>query len=420
MKMVVTGATGYIGERLVSLAMSLGYEVVAASRKPMRKPIDWIPFDFTSKTLTSFPDGVNVVFHLAATTTTTIDPQVEISAASNLVRAAEQASAKFVFVSSQTACENAPTAYGRTKWQIEQIVLAGGGLVVRPGQVYGGAERGLFGVLVSVVRKLYIFPAFLPSPKIQPIHVDDLVLALLHCAESSRFSSSVFCVGAPLPISFTEFLRTIAIGRIRRFRLPIPIPVALITLTGFLIGRRLRGKLGIDRLTSLFNLPTMDTKYDIQALGVSLRSISSGISPSGDDRRRRLLRESSALLTYILRVKPTSALMRRYVRCIERVRNGQPLLLPNFMFYFPSTIAMLDESRVYSSAVSMELAWRLNMSVILSEASVQGATRFLSIGKTSGFLNSILNMTYALVLELSWRLLRLVLRHFLFRLGRLG
>jgi len=36
------------------------------------------------------------------------------------------------------------------------------------------SKRGLFGTLVKVVRRLPLLPTFLPAPKIQPIHVDDL------------------------------------------------------------------------------------------------------------------------------------------------------------------------------------------------------------------------------------------------------
>lgn len=411
MKVVVTGATGYIGERLVRHAVSLGCEVVVASRLATCAKTPMIYFDLTDAAEIRLPDGIDVVFHLAATTQlSAINPDMEIGAARRLIKATEQAGAKFIFVSSQTACENAPTAYGRTKWQIERLVLASDGWVVRPGQVYGGSERGLFGQLVAVVRGLPIIPAFLPAPKIQPVHVDDLVVALLNCATTNNVPSSVLCIGANLPITFTYFLRMIALVRVRRFRLPIPVPVVLVRLVGFCIGTRLRAKLGLDRLTSLFDLPSMETKCDMQQLGMSLRSLASGMARSGDDRRRKLIREGQALLTYVLRSRPNSNLVRRYVRCIESIRGGQPQHLSDFVLSLPSAIAFIDSPAILSTPSGAELVWRLNASVVLAEASVQGARRFLAIGETSGFVSSIVNMFCAVALELWWRVLSLVVK----------
>lgn len=408
MKFVITGATGYIGERLVRHALLQGHEVIAASRRPASTQLGWIPFDLSSASEVRLPDGIDAVFHLAATTAScAIDPDMEVATARRLIKAAGQAGGKVVFVSSQTAREDAPTAYGRTKWQIERLVLAAGGWVVRPGQVYGGPERALFGTLVSAVRGLLFIPAFLPAPKVQPVHVDDLVVALLHCIESNNVPSSVLGVGATVPVSFADFLRTIARVRVRRFRLPIPVPVALVRLAGLVIGGRMRNKLGLDRLTSLFDLPAMDTKRDLQLLSISLRSLSSGMTRSGDSRRRSLIHEGQALMAYILKARPTSVLVRRYVRCIESIRGGQPLYLPEFMLRFPVAIALLDESTMQSALSGTEFAWRLNVSVVLAEASIQGARRFLAIGETSGFITGLVHMAYAVALELCWRILRL-------------
>lgn len=409
MKFVVTGATGYIGERLVRHIMSLGHEVVAASRRAPSAQIEWIPFDFANASDLNLPKGVDAVFHLAAaTTSSTTELDTELVAAQFLIKAAVQAGARIIFVSSQTAREDAPTAYGRTKWQIERLILAAGGWVVRPGQVYGGVERALFGTLVSAVRSLPVIPAFLPAPMIYPIHVDDLVAALLQCAELNIIPSSVLCIGAITPVSFTDFLRSIARVRVRRFRLPIPIPVAIVRLVGVAIGGRLRAKSGLDRLTSLFDLPAMESERDMALLGVLTRPLVSGMTRSGDDRRRNLIREGQALLAYVLKAKASPTLVRRYVRCIESAREGQPIHLPEFTLRTPFSIALLDDSTALSTASGAEFYWRIHAAVVLAEASVHGARRFLAIGEASGFLTSLARVASAIALELWWRALRLV------------
>lgn len=420
MKFVVTGATGYIGERLILKALSLGHEVISASRCRPATDIEWLPYDLFNDAIVRLPDGTDAVFHLAASTTpNAINSEMELDATKRLIKAAEKSGAKLIFVSSQTAREDAPTAYGRTKWHMERLVLAAGGWVIRPGQVYGGGERALFGKLVAAVRYLPVLPAFLPSPKVQPIHVDDLAVALLNCAGSADIPPAVFCIGASEPVSFIVFLRAIARSRLRRYRPAVPFPVALVRLTGVLLGRQMREKLGLDRLTSLFDLPAMQTAHDLQLLGVALRPLISGMTRSGNARRKALIREGQALLEYALRSEPTTALVRRYVRSIEFLRDGIPLELPVLLLSMPVTIALLDCSAARSTAEGRELAWRLNAAVVLSEASVQGARRFLGAGEKFGPLTAFSSMTKGITFELLWRMLELIARPLLLRYWRL-
>ena len=107
----------------------------------------------------------------------------------------------------------------------------------------------------------------------------------------------ILCLASSEPVSFTRFLTAIASARVRRQRWLVPVPVILIQAVGRLLGKRLRVRLGFERLNSLFDFPLMDTANDLQRLGLSLRSLHSGMHPSGDDRRRRLILEGKALLT---------------------------------------------------------------------------------------------------------------------------
>jgi nucleoside-diphosphate-sugar epimerase len=411
MKILVTGASGYIGQRLVHLALAQGHTVIAATRRRPDEQIEWIPFDLSSGSETRLPVGTDVVIHLAAATKSGAVPiDRELEAAQRLLKASAHVGARLVFVSSQTARQDAPTAYGRAKFQIEQVVLSAGGWVVRPGLVYGGNERGLFGLLVAVVRAMPVIPAFLPSPKVQPIHVDDLVGALLVCAKSNVIPPSVLSIGAPEPVTFTKFLQSIASGWVRRFRFSLPVPVAIVRLIGAAVGSRLRAKLGLDRLTSLFDLPLMDTERDLRLLGLVLRPLSSGMTCRGADRRRRLIREGRAFTSYVLTLKSSSALVRRYVRCMEALRGGQPLHIPALILQMPVSIALLDDPSFLLRTQANELTWRLNAAVVLSEASVQGAYRFLAIGKRSGFIMAFASVTKAVAAEICWRILALALR----------
>lgn len=382
MKLLITGATGYIGRRLVAAAVKRGHQVVVSGRKrPSDMDIDWVHFDLTNPQAVELPDGLDAVLHLAVVTSSSAELEDrEVVAGQSLLDATARAGVPVLFVSSQTARSDAPTAYGRNKWKIEQSVLAQRGWVVRPGQVYGGSEAGLFGVLVNVVRRLPILPAFVPAPRVQPVHVDDLVLALLSCLER-RPQSGIFQIAEPDPITFTTFLSAISHGRIRRKRVFVPVPVVLVKAAIAVLGAERSRRIGLDRLLSLFALPLMQTAADLDRLGITPRPLASGMTYSGSARRRWLIEEGRAMLTYVLREEPTGELIRRYVRVVESLRTVGALDLPSWALRRPSLLALLEGGASLQDDLREELAWRFNAAVTLAEANPQGARRFLWLGE---------------------------------------
>lgn len=381
MKLLITGATGYIGRRLVASALKRGHEVVISGRRrPEGTDLEWMHFDLSDPRPIDLPEGLTAVVHLAVATSPDAETvRSEVAAADSLLDATARAGVPTLFVSSQTARSDAPTAYGRNKWQIEQSVLAQGGWVVRPGQVYGGREAGLFGVLVNVVRRLPVLPAFVPAPRVQPVHVDDLVSALLSCLER-RPAPGIFQIAQPAPVTFTAFLAAIAHGRVRRSRMFIPIPVLAVRAVLKALGPQLSRRIGLDRLLSLFALPPMRTETDLDQLGVKPRPLVSGMARSGSSRRRWLIQEGQAILTYVLREQPGCQLIRRYVRSVEKLRSVGPLDLPSWSLRFPPLLGLLEGGASLELGLRPELAWRLNAAVTLAEATPQGARRFLWLG----------------------------------------
>src|SRR5438128_12285794 len=147
----VTGATGYIGQAVVARLVGIGCAVVALSRKATSSNVTWRSYDLARPLERADLDGVDAIIHLAAETHRgpLADAGLEVAAVGRLLEACRARKARLIFVSSQTAREDAATEYGRSKWRCEQAVLAEGGIVVRPGQVYGGPGMGLFGTVLG-------------------------------------------------------------------------------------------------------------------------------------------------------------------------------------------------------------------------------------------------------------------------------
>ena len=399
----VTGATGYVGRSFCSAALSNGHQILILGRRdPNITGCSYLPYDINSTDQLSLPSEVNVLVHLAIVPNSlNTDGSGELASAGMLIKASNNVGAKLIFVSSQAAAIDAPTAYGRTKWLIEQRISNANGIIVRPGQVYGGCESGLFGELVKVVKRSPVLPMFVPPPLIQPIHVDDLATCLLELAESDELNSKVVFLGSDTPISFTEFLRLIARKRLFKTRIFIPIPVIIVTFTIKLLG----GRFGLERLNSLFSLRPMRLDCD----RFQMRDIAAGMHRSGNDSRRKLLIEARAVISYVLTKSPNVFFLSRYARAIAELKNGKDMRLPLIFTSFPSTLTLLDCRGAGKDIWQKEFMWRIDSATAIAEASTLGARVFLGSGISQYFLKNLAELIYAVFRELFWRLLTLIL-----------
>lgn len=376
--LLITGASGYIGKYMLRRALENDYGVKALVRSPEKishdDRVEVIRYDMRSPPEAAVFANISAVIHLAANTKQEGVGQetVELNAVRDLLFHTKDSGVKFIFVSSQAAAPDAPTQYGKVKWEIEQEVLAAGGYVVRPGQVYGGKEEALFGMIVALVRRLPVLPRFIPSPMVQPIHVDDLAEGMIRIVEDNALVSGIYSMASSVPVSFDSFLASVAEHRIRAFRLFCPVPVVFISFVSLILGDALSQKLGLQRLKSLFELKPMETESDLLRLGLALRPLSSGMHPSGDGRRRALLIEGRSILSYLNKGTVNSSVVRRYVRAVEAQRGGMVLGFPSLFSRIPSFISLLD-----NGDSTGELAWRLDAATLLLEATPEGADRFM-------------------------------------------
>jgi NADH dehydrogenase len=413
MKLLITGATGYIGQRLSTLAAASGHEVICATRQPGPAAYAWLPYDLRGP-VPECPVGTQALIHLAADTSTAADtdPDAEINAAVALIDCARQGSARFIFISSQTAEATAPSVYGRTKWRIEQHVLAAGGTVIRPGQVYGGPESGLFGLLSGLVRRSPFIPILMPAPCVQPIHVDDLAAAILAVAERDDIHGEVLNLGAVNPIAFGQFLGAIATHRVRATRPPMPLPVVLLRLLRLILGRSLSRKTGLERIFSLIHLPPMDSGRSLEKLGIQLRPLAHGMHRSGHGQRRGLLQEATVLLSYLLKRPPQRSLVGRYARALERTGKTRPVIHSRLLMGWPILLTLLDNPGVLRKPDGQELGWRLQVALGIAEASPQGAQVFLGVQQSRSPVVTLVALGLTSVKALVWKIAALACRPF--------
>jgi len=239
MKVLVTGATGFIGRRLIRHLLGAGHSVVAAVRRPAP---EFDPAHVTvaelrlddRDALARAMAGCGAVIHLAVATGTTSEREayeVNVVATEHLLAAARQAGVgRFLFASTISATRERMGPYGRTKRIAEERVAASGipWCTLRPSLVYGGRE-GLVANLSAYLRGLPVIPVMGDgSIELDPIHVDDVCAAFLTALTEDRVLGRAYDLLGPDRVTFNQFLDRLAAGLgVRRPYLHIPGPVAL-------------------------------------------------------------------------------------------------------------------------------------------------------------------------------------------------
>jgi len=308
MKILITGATGFIGEALVEALSPKTCEINALVRKPSAKlplsvkqvvvgDLAELDLDDSSSFLRGEFNGVDVVVHTAARVHVmhddAIDPLAEFrkinrDATLLLARlAAESEVKRFVFLSSigvngnnnlkpftENDSPKPHDLYAISKYEAEQGLLAlakGTGMevvIIRPPLVYGSNAPGNFGSLVKWMGRPIPLPFGAIYNQRSLVALDNLVSFVSLCADrekSPKAANQVFLISDGEDISTTQLLRKVsralkssAIGLQKgtNYNLDtwlVPVPVSLMTFVANLLGKgavanRLFGSLRVDSL----------------------------------------------------------------------------------------------------------------------------------------------------------------------------
>jgi nucleoside-diphosphate-sugar epimerase len=285
-RVLVTGATGFVGRALCAKLAELGYAVRRAVRTPPAEPgrdrFDTIvtgelgPDTDWSRAL----QGVSVVYHLAARThvlrETASDAlaeyrRINVGGTRALAQAALRAGARrMIFLSSikvtgectegHPFTEDTPPqpedAYGISKWEAEQALCAVAGgtgldtMILRPPLVYGPGVKGNFFRLMRWVARGVPLPLASVTNCRSLVYVENLVDAIITAGNTQTAARKIYLVSDHEDVSTPQLIRSIAAALQVSPRL-FPCPPALLTTSAAALGkgeemRRLIGSLQID------------------------------------------------------------------------------------------------------------------------------------------------------------------------------
>jgi UDP-glucose 4-epimerase len=266
MRVLVTGASGFIGRPLCGALAEAGHQVRAAVRDrrvqafphgveavrlpDLAGPVDWAPL----------VEGIDAVVHLAAIAHVrrqlpdAVYDRVNHVATAELARAAAAARIqRFVFISSigaqsgttsdrplsETDVPLPAKAYGRAKLAAEAAVRAAGVpyTILRPVLVYGPDPKAN----IARLKWLAGLPVPLPFGALRQrrslLALDNLIGAIRFALEDPRALNETFIVADAETVSVAEIIATLRAAAGRRAAL-IPVPPALLALAFSLIGQR--------------------------------------------------------------------------------------------------------------------------------------------------------------------------------------
>lgn len=245
--LAITGGTGFVGSRLIALAVEAGHEVRALTRREQaeREHIGWVPGDLHDQAaLARLADGADAVIHVAGVVNAPDRDgfaRGNVEGTRNMLAAAEGAGLRrFVHVSSLAAREPGMSDYGWSKAEGDRLVEASplDWSIVRPPAIYGPGDMEMLELFRLAKRGLALLP---PGGRVSVIEVGDLGRLLLALAVSDSCKLTLDADdGAENGWSHKDFAGAIgaAVGkRVAAIALPRPLMMA-----GAHLDRLIRGK----------------------------------------------------------------------------------------------------------------------------------------------------------------------------------
>ncbi len=237
MKILLTGANGYIGRRLLPQLLELGHEVICCVRDKNRieldmqslKKVHFVEVDFLAEVNTeNFPKDFDVAYYLIHSMSSSTDDfdEKETLSAENFNKYLLHTQVKQVIYLSGIVNEEKLSKHLSSRKKVEDILYTGNYAltVLRAGIVVGSGSSS-FEIIRDLCEKLPIMvaPKWLQT-KTQPIAIRDVISLLSGVLLNEKCYNNSFDIGGPDVLTYKEMLLRYA--KIRKLRLwIISVPV---------------------------------------------------------------------------------------------------------------------------------------------------------------------------------------------------
>ncbi|RYC11485.1 NAD(P)H-binding protein [Nocardioides zhouii] len=293
---LVTGATGFIGRRLVPALIDAGHDVRAMTRHPETydgpgEPVGADVMDADS--LRPALDGVDVAIYLVHSLDDPDFERKDAQAARNFSAAAKAAGlSQIVYMGGLGDEGQELSAHLRSRREVEGLLGTDGvpvtvlraAIVVGHGGISWELTRQLVKNLPAMVVPKWV------GTRTQPISIDDVVRYLAGVVGQDEALDRVFEIGGPDTLTYREMLQGVALAMNGR-KLPI---VVVPLLTPGLSSRWLALVTDVDVTTGRNLIDSMSTEVVVR--DTSIREVVPGEPQTYEEAVRRALAERAAAL----------------------------------------------------------------------------------------------------------------------------
>ncbi len=224
----VLGGTGFLGTRVTVRLLKEGHQVTVLSRdREQHKHLRVLPGlklencdVYDAAALGERLRGQDVAINLIGILN---EPgfggagfrRAHTQLARTLVQAAGSANiARLLQISSLKAASDAPSYYLKTKGEAEKIIQAQKSeldwTILQPSVIFGPGDSFLnrFANLLGALP--IVFPLAKPNARFQPVHVDNVVDAIVHCLQGGATSRKTYQLGGPEVFTLHEIVSLVA------------------------------------------------------------------------------------------------------------------------------------------------------------------------------------------------------------------
>ena len=276
MKILVTGATGYIGKRLIPLLLNDGHNVVCPVRDKKRaedyykdkKNIELIEADFLHRhSLNAIPKDVEAAYYLIHSMSNSAKEFhiLEEKCANNFKHFAEKTSLKQVIYLSGITNDTNLSKHLLSRKNVENTLDSGNyALTTFKAGIIVGSGSSSFEIIRDLVEKLplMVAPKWL-NTKTQPLAIRD-VLSFLHKAlcKKELYNTSYDIFGPEILTYKTMLLRFAEVRKLKRWILTVPVMTPklssywlyFVTSTSYKLASSLVNSMGVEVIGNKSNI----------------------------------------------------------------------------------------------------------------------------------------------------------------------